>query len=78
MVLRGETSLFVGDIPKEVVATTFGELARALNLRKRGGIVLGVTNSKTGEDHVNPNDELILNEHMKIIYLAHDRILETS
>jgi voltage-gated potassium channel len=78
VVLRGRNTLFVGDLPKEINATTFGEMTRALDLRSRGGIVLGVTDSKTGEDHVNPNDNLALNAHMKVLYLAPDRILETN
>lgn len=78
VVLRGQNTLFVGEVPKEIVATTFGEMARALDLRKRGGIVLGVTNSKTGEDHVNPDDDLALSPHMKVLYLAPERILETD
>lgn len=78
VVLRGRNTLFVGDLPKEINATTFGEMTRALDLRSRGGIVLGVTDSKTGEDHVNPSDDLALNAHMKVLYLAPDRILETN
>lgn len=78
MVLRGQNSLFVGDLPKEITATTFGEAARALDLHERGGIILGVTDDRTGEDHVNPSDDLRLNSHMKVLYLARERILEPS
>jgi voltage-gated potassium channel len=76
VVLSGENTLFVGEISKDLGVRTFGELTEGLDLRRRGGIVLGVTNSQTGEDHVNPPDDLRLNSHMKVLYLAPNQILE--
>ncbi|MFT5284642.1 MAG: voltage-gated potassium channel [Planctomycetota bacterium] len=76
VVLRGENRLFVGRLPEGLDAKTYGEAAAALNLRERGGLMIGVTSSKSGEDHVNPPDELALDEHMRVLYLAREHLLE--
>ncbi len=76
VVLGRQSTLFVGSIPSDKGIANYGEMVRALDLRAQGGLVIGVTNSKTGKDYVNPSDDLVLNENMKVIYLAKEQILE--
>ncbi|MFT5287370.1 MAG: voltage-gated potassium channel [Planctomycetota bacterium] len=76
VVLGGQNTLFAGSLPKEMRSATYGELMTELDLSSRGGIAIGVTNPKTGEDHVNPAGDMVLNENMKLLYLATERILE--
>ncbi len=76
VVLRADTTLFVGDIPEEVTARTYGELVDALKLRRRGGLVIGVSDSKTGRERVNPPDSLALDPDTKVLYLAPEQLLE--
>jgi hypothetical protein len=78
VVLSGRNTLFVGKLPAELASKTYGEMTRALDLREQGGLVIGVTNSKTGADFVNPSDTFALGENMKVLYLAPQRILETE
>lgn len=78
VVLGGRNTLFVDSLPEEVAATTFGEMTSRLDLRRRGGLVIGVTNSKTGDDFVNPGDDFVLDRDMKVLYLARERLLETE
>lgn len=78
VVLRGENNLFVGCFPDGFEASTYGQAVAALDLRERGGMVIGVTNSSTGEDHVNPPDDLALDEDMRVLYLAKEQLLKTS
>ncbi len=76
VVLGGGNNLYVGKLPANLVGATFGEMSREMDLHARGGLVIGITNSKTGEDHVNPSDQLILHEDMNLLYLASERILD--
>lgn len=76
VVLGSKNTLFVDSLPEELAAGTFGEMTRALDLRERGGLVIGVTNSKTGDDYVNPSDGFALDANMKVLYLARERLLE--
>jgi voltage-gated potassium channel len=78
VVLRGESSLYVGVLPPGITASTYGELTRALDLRKRGGLVIGVTHGDSGVEHVNPPDELELEPNMRVLYIAPERLLETA
>ncbi len=76
VVLGGGNTLFAGVLPKALESKTFGEVAKALDLPARGGVIIGVTNSKTGEDFVNPSNGLVLNKNMKVLYLSAKRILD--
>ena len=78
VVLRGESSLYVGVVPPESVCSTYGELTRTLDLRKRGGLIIGVSHGKSGVEHVNPPDDLRLDADMRVLYLASERLLETA
>lgn len=77
VVLRGESSLYVGTVPDELAGRSYGEVTRELDLRSRGGLVIGVTHSSTGVERVNPPDDLVLRPEMHLLYLAHERLLET-
>lgn len=76
VVLRGQNTLFVGALPEGLAPTTYGEMVKTLDLRRSGGLVIGVTNTKTGEDHVNPADGFVVDERMKVLYLATEHLLE--
>lgn len=76
VVLGGSNTLFADSLPADLAARTFGEMTRALDLSRRGGLIIGVTNSKTGDDYVNPSDDFALDEDMKVLYLARERLLE--
>ncbi len=78
VVLGGNNTLFVDSLPEELATKTFGELTRALDLAERGGLIIGVTNSKTGDDYVNPSNDFRLNADMKVLYLAQARLLESE
>lgn len=75
VVLRGDNNLFAGDVPPGVTAATYGELIEALDLRRRGGLVIGVTQSETGQEYVNPPDRLAIEPGMRVLYLARKRLL---
>ena len=77
VVLRGESSLYVGVMPPVFDKSTYGEMTRGLVLRDRGGLVIGVTHGKSGIERVNPSDDLRLEPGMHVLYLAPERLLET-
>ncbi len=76
VVLRGENNLYSGRVPDGVDSRTYGELVTALDLRRRGGIVIGVTNSKSGRESVNPADDFPVDHDTRVLYLARERLLE--
>lgn len=78
VVLGGDNALFAGELPESLVGSTFRELVETLELRARGGLVIGLTDDKTGEDYVNPSGDLVLTKNMKILYLAPERILDSD
>jgi voltage-gated potassium channel len=78
VVLRGDNTLYVGPLPAESQSSTYAEMVEAVHLSSRGGLIVGVTDRKTGHDHVNPPDGMVLNPDMRILYLARKRLLETE
>lgn len=78
VVLRGENMLYVGQLAEEHYSQTYGEMVESLDLRKRGGLVIGVSNSKTGREYVNPADDLKLDVNTLVLYLARERILDAA
>ncbi len=76
VVLGGDNTLFAGDLPADLVGSSFRDLIAVLDLRARGGLVIGLTDSKTGADYVNPSGDLVLKKNMKVLYLAPSRILD--
>ncbi len=76
VVLRGENTLYVGRLTEEHHSLTYGEMVKALDLRSQGGLIIGVTNSKSGKEHVNPSDNLPLDPDTMVLYLARERILD--
>jgi hypothetical protein len=50
----------------------------AIDLRTRGGVIIGVTDSKTGREFVNPSDELPLSADTMVLYLARERLLDSA
>lgn len=77
VVLGGTNTLFAGNLPEELEGKTFRQMSLALRIPARGGLIIGVTNSRTGEDLVNPADDLILTKDHKVLYLAPEQILES-
>jgi voltage-gated potassium channel len=78
VVLRGENTLYVGLLPEGTSRATYRDMVRTLGMRQHGGLVIGVTNSLTGKDHVNPPDDLPLDENTLVLYLARERLLDSS
>lgn len=76
VVLRGESSLYVGVLPPGTGQGTYGEMTAHLDLRSRGGLVIGVTHGESGIEHVNPSESLRLEPGMHVLYLAPERLLE--
>ncbi len=76
VVLRGESSLYAGALPPDLEARTYGEMTQALDLRRRGGLVIGVTLVESGIERVNPPDEFAIHSGMHVLYLASERLLE--
>ncbi|QDU66140.1 potassium channel family protein [Engelhardtia mirabilis] len=76
VVLRGESSLFAGALPEGLDSATYGEMTAALGLRAKGGLVIGVAHTETGDERVNPPEELRLEPGMHVLYLASERLLE--
>ena len=76
VVLRGRSSLYVGALPPELVGRPYSELTRTLDLRSRGGLIIGVTDARSGAEHVNPSDDLVLEAEMRVLYLAEERLME--
>jgi len=78
VVLRAGTTLYVGRVPEGLAAESYGALVDALGLRARGGLVLGVTDPKTGQERVNPPDDLPVDRATCVLYLASERLLENA
>ncbi len=76
VVLRGDSTLFVGRVDEAHHGRTYGEVVAALDLRRRGGLIIGVTNSKTGREHVNPSDDFQMDADTMVLYLARERLLD--
>ncbi len=77
VVLRGESSLYVGVMPAGFEQRTYGEMTAGLDLRGRGGLVIGVTHGHSGAEHVNPPENFRLEPGMHLLYLAPERLLDT-
>lgn len=68
--------LYAGKLDDEYHTRTYGEMVTALDLRSRGGLIIGVTNTKTGREYVNPSDDLRLDPDTMALYLARERLLD--
>tara|TARA_R110002073_G_scaffold85403_2_gene203397 strand:- start:840 stop:2342 length:1503 start_codon:yes stop_codon:yes gene_type:complete len=77
VVLRGQSSLYVGVVPETHVGSTYGELTAGLGLREHGGLVIGLTQGESGVEFVNPSDNRIVEPGMHVLYLAKNRLLDT-
>lgn len=66
----GANSVFVGAVPDlDPAPRTFGELRRIVK-RDFDALLIGVRNLATGEDQLNPLDELEIGGELRLIYLA--------
>lgn len=74
LALHVENSLFTGRLPPGTQAQTFGQLVQTLDLRARGGLVIGVTSADV--EHVNPPDNLRVGSDFGVLYLARERLLD--
>lgn len=78
VVLSGDNALYAGRVPDEYSTTTYAKMNDAIDLRSRGGLIIGVTDSKTGRDQVNPPGDLVLTKDTKVLYLARERLLDAD
>jgi len=75
--MAGAHNLYVGALPEELTApVSFGE---AMHHLRRGGEVLliGVRDPSSGQDRLNPPDELVLDGTQQLVYLAERPILRS-
>jgi len=70
VVSAGAHSLFIGSLPVGWEAPLpFQQLAQRLK-RERGILLLGVRDPRTGENHLNPPDDLPVGPDTQVLYLA--------
>ena len=72
----GAHSLFVGPIPPDLVKTTrpFHEVSSRVKTRL-GILVIGVRDTRSGSELVNPPDDLDVDDTLQLIYLAKGPVL---
>lgn len=75
--LQGEHNLFVGSLPEGVEPKNFRDMVKQLDLRRRGGIIIGVIKGD-GSEHLNPPDDLVVGPECRALYLARERLLDCS
>lgn len=76
VLMAGPHQVYIGQLPDEpATPILFGELMIAMQLSKRGGLVIGVR-MPSGEDEINPPKNLTIEPGAQLIYLAEEALLE--
>lgn len=78
VVQAGAHNLYVGYTPEGVPdGVTFGELF-ALLRSEYDALLIGVRTPKSGQDQINPPDDLVVDDSMRLVYLSKDRVLRSG
>lgn len=74
----GALSLFVGEIPSEVTLPAQFRRVAAVVRQKHGALVIGIRDSHSGQDHLNPAPGFQIEPHHLLIYLAESAELQAG
>ena len=74
----GASSFYVGAQPAGISeGATFGTLSEAVR-RSTRALVIGMRDPATGEQHINPPDDMLVPEGAEVVYLAESPLLDPS